>query len=322
MLAQWCHARSHRANGPFVSVGIAAIPAESQVAELAGRMTADGRQEVGRLAQTRGGTLFLDDVEQLCDEAQGFLLGALERQAFRPLDGAMDQRFDGTVIAATSADLRALVAEGSFREDLLYRLEALPVRLPGLDQRRDELPAWSAWFLSERHMERDGSGETRFTEDAIALLESRSWPGSLRQLRNVVRRAYALALVDQRASDSLLICRKEHVAGALQHELSTQDGPLERLQMLADQLVGDLQNREEAADVLDLVGPVVRALMLHTANEKVGTLRDAYTALGKDQVVRSRNHQKLYRKDLEQLNEWCRLVGIEPPSFADQTLKR
>src|SRR5262249_53269894 len=145
------------------------------------------------------GTLFLDEIDKLSLKAQAGLLRFIEERSYRMLgdDTTAERRADVRLLVGTNADLRAAVRAGRFREDLYYRVNVLPVRLPPLAERLDELPRWADYMLNRRHREAAGEGAARLEPDAVKLLVSTPWPGNLRQLDNIVTRAYALVLAGQ-----------------------------------------------------------------------------------------------------------------------------
>ena len=160
----------------------------------------------GLIAAAAGGTLFLDEIDKLTLAAQAGMPRLLETRRFSPLGAARERSVDARFIVATNADLRELVERGLFREDLYYRVNVLPVRLEPLSERVDEVAGWANVMLERRHREAKGSGDARFSDDAVRCLCAYRWPGNLRQLDNVVRRAVALGLArDERADGSLRV---------------------------------------------------------------------------------------------------------------------
>ncbi|HYD76877.1 sigma-54 interaction domain-containing protein [Ramlibacter sp.] len=193
LLAHAIHAGSARANGPFVSVNIAAVPDTLLEAEFfgvaAGAYTgADRKGRDGKFKLADGGTLFLDEIGDMPPSLQPKLLRALQEGEIEPLGSNKVVPFDARVIAATSRDLGALVREGRFREDLYYRLNVLPIRVPPLRERRSDVPALVE-ALGEDMALRNGMAPPELSAEAMALLAAQSWPGNIRELRNVLEQA-------------------------------------------------------------------------------------------------------------------------------------
>jgi transcriptional regulator with PAS, ATPase and Fis domain len=190
LLAHAVHAASSRARGPFVSLNIAAVPDTLLEAEFFGVAPgaytgAERRGREGKFKLADGGTLFLDEIGDMPIALQAKLLRALQEGEIEPLGSNRLVPFDARVIAATSRDLGALVHEGRFREDLFYRLNVLPLRVPPLRERRSDIPALVE-ALSEDMAQRSGEAPPELTPDALALLAGQHWRGNTRELRNVL----------------------------------------------------------------------------------------------------------------------------------------
>ena len=193
LLAHAIHALSHRAQGPFVGVNIAAVPDTLLEAEFFGVAPgaytgADRKGRDGKFKLADGGTLFLDEIGDMPQGLQAKLLRALQEGEIEPLGSNRLVPFDARVVAATSRDLAALVREGKFREDLFYRLNVLPIRVPSLRERRSDIPALVE-ALSEDMALRSGSAQPEVLPDALALLAGQKWRGNIRELRNVLEQA-------------------------------------------------------------------------------------------------------------------------------------
>jgi len=196
LLAHAIHAVSARATKPFVSVNIAAVPDTLLEAEFFGVAPgaytgAERKGRDGKLKLADGGTLFLDEIGDMPLGLQSKLLRALQEGEFEPLGSNQLMRFDAKVIAATSRDLGRLVREGKFREDLYYRLNVLPIRVPPLRERRADIPAL-AEALGEDIALRSGLPQPELTADAMDLLSAQVWRGNVRELRNVLEQAAML----------------------------------------------------------------------------------------------------------------------------------
>ncbi len=193
LLAHAIHAASARARGPFVSVNIAAVPDTLLEAEFFGVAPGayTGAERKGREGKFRladGGTLFLDEIGDMPLGLQAKLLRALQEGEIEPLGSNKLLPFDARVIAATSRDLARLVREGRFREDLFYRLNVLPIRVPPLRERRADIAALVE-VLGEDMALRSGAQQPELTADALALLSAQAWRGNVRELRNVLEQA-------------------------------------------------------------------------------------------------------------------------------------
>ena len=185
------HELSARAGGPFVRVNSAAIPRDLVESEMFGHergaFTGATSRRLGRFELAHRGTLFLDEVGDLGAEAQGKLLRVLESGALERLGGRDPIRVDVRVIAATNRDLPADVGSGRFREDLLFRLDVVPLRMPPLRERPEDLPLLVD-HIGQRLRHRDGLTPPELTEAAVAELAAHSWPGNVRELINLLER--------------------------------------------------------------------------------------------------------------------------------------
>ncbi|MGH9751108.1 MAG: sigma-54 dependent transcriptional regulator, partial [Candidatus Polarisedimenticolia bacterium] len=196
LVARAVHDASARRDGPFVAVNCAAIPAELFESELFGHdkgaFTGALRRQTGRFERAASGTLFLDEIGEVPASLQAKLLRALDTMTIERLGGDGPVRVDARIVAATNRDLRAAMAGGVFRQDLYYRLAVLPIVVPPLRQRREEIGPLARHFLDLCVRE----GPTRARElspDAIAVLEAYDFPGNVRELRNLVERLALLA---------------------------------------------------------------------------------------------------------------------------------
>ena len=193
LIARLIHANSTRQEGPFVAVSAAMMDPDRVEAELFGTERSDGGVErVGLLEQAHGGTLFLDEVGDMPIATQGKLLRMLVEQRFRRVGGGGDVEVDVRVLSSTARDLREFIAQGRFREDLFHRLAVVPLEVPSLAERRDDIPLLVDHFI-ERLTAMSGLPRRRVGEDAMAVLQAHDWPGNVRQLRNNVERLLILA---------------------------------------------------------------------------------------------------------------------------------
>ncbi len=193
LVAEAIHNLGHRKTGPFVAVNMAAIPSELIEAELFGHekgaFTGAVGQGIGRFEQAQGGTLFLDEIGDMPHHAQTRLLRALQSGTISRIGGKASIRLDVRIVAATNQDLEALIADGKFREDLYYRLNVVPIQIPPLRERREDIGLLTRHFLSLAANE--GLPTKKIDEMAIGLLSAMPWRGNVRELKNFV---YRLAL--------------------------------------------------------------------------------------------------------------------------------
>jgi DNA-binding NtrC family response regulator len=195
LVARAIHWNGPRRARPFIAVNCAAIPDTLLESELFGHergaFTGAERRRRGLFAEASGGTLFLDEIADMSLALQAKLLRALQDKTVRPVGGNEETRLDVRVISATNRDLAGRVSSGTFREDLYYRLAVIPIRLPSLRERRDDIPVLAQHFL-QRAAARLGKSALRFSDEAMDWLVKQPWPGNVRQLENVVERAATL----------------------------------------------------------------------------------------------------------------------------------
>jgi two-component system nitrogen regulation response regulator NtrX len=186
VVARLIHQKSRRAQGPFVVLNCATMQPERMESELFGvDATVPGAGKVGTFERAHGGTLLLDEVADMPLETQGKIVRVLQEQSFERVGGQVRVVVDVRVLATTSKDLREEIDAGRFREDLFYRLSVVPIRVPQLRERRDDIPALTRHFM-ERSAEVAGMPARELGADAMAALQAYDWPGNVRQLRNVV----------------------------------------------------------------------------------------------------------------------------------------
>jgi two-component system nitrogen regulation response regulator GlnG len=194
LVARALHDYGRRRSGPFVAINMAAIPRELIESELFGHergaFTGATNRHTGRFEQANGGTLFLDEIGDMPPEAQTRLLRVLQEGEFTTVGGRQPIRANARIVAATHRDLRALIRTGQFREDLFYRLNVVPIRLPPLRERPDDIPVLAQHFLNKAQSE--GLPAKSIDPGAMAMLSSYRWPGNVRELENLIRRLAAL----------------------------------------------------------------------------------------------------------------------------------
>ncbi len=212
LIARALHVASRRANGPFVPINCGAIPEGLLENELFGHTkgayTGADRTHPGLLLQAEGGTLFLDEISELPQSLQVKFLRVLQEREFYPLGAGQPVKVDLRLVAATNQDLARLVTEGKFREDLYYRIHVIPVTLPPLRDRSEDIPLLASFFLQRfnREMIKEVTG---FSPEALRQLMLYDWPGNVRELANVMERAVVLCTNCLITPDLLLLGRKE-----------------------------------------------------------------------------------------------------------------
>ena len=307
-LARWCHQTSRRAGGPFEVLDLSAVPEELQMGELygwkKGAFTGALRDNPGALGRAEGGTLFIDEIDKLSLRAQAGLLHVLEERTYRPLgDPGAERSADVRFIAGTNANLHEAVQQKRLREDLYYRINVLPVQLPPLDMRRDEIPAWAAFMVRRRHAEAMPSGHVELDCGAVRVLLAERWPGNLRQLDNIVRRAYALVVTELGGiPQQTLTLGEQHIRQALAYESHRDEarGVLPSLHRAAVEFFAEARRRRDVGAMLDLdLADGFKGFVLAAALERDANRDEVFRLFGKDSLMKSRNHHKVLRREIE-----------------------
>ncbi len=195
LVAHWLHEKSQRSGGPFIEVNCAAIPSELIESELFGHVkgafTSAVKDRAGKFETANKGTIFLDEIGDMSLSAQAKVLRALQENKISRVGSDKDIKVDVRVIAATNKDLKKEIDEGRFREDLYHRLAVILIRVPALNDRRDDIPLLIAHFV-KKIVSEQGMPSKTFSDKAIALLKGYNWTGNIRELRNVVERLIIL----------------------------------------------------------------------------------------------------------------------------------
>ncbi|GGE24854.1 sigma-54-dependent Fis family transcriptional regulator [Primorskyibacter flagellatus] len=189
--ARYIHAHSNRADAPFVSVSCATIEADRMEEVLFGRETGERGVEPGLLEQAHGGVIYFDEVADMPVGTQSKILRVLVDQQFLRVGGADKVRVDLRVVSSTSRDLEAEIAAGTFRQELYHRLNVVPVDVPSLSERREDIPVLANYFIESLHRSQ-GLPLRPLSDEAAALMQTMVWPGNVRQLRNVIERILIL----------------------------------------------------------------------------------------------------------------------------------
>ena len=208
LVAKALHFNSHRADRPFVPINCAAVPASLLESELFGHVkgafTGAVSSRRGLFREAHGGTLFLDEIGDMAPELQAKLLRAIEDRSVRPVGSDQATPLDVRIIAATNHDLPARIRAGHFRDDLYYRLAVIPIQLPALRERKEDIPLLAEHFLG-RAIAVSGKQVLGFTPETMTILLRHPWPGNVRELENVVERAVTLSAGGTIAPDALLL---------------------------------------------------------------------------------------------------------------------
>jgi len=225
LVARALHDYGKRRNGPFVAVNMAAIPRELIESELFGHergaFTGANARGIGKFEQAEGGTLFLDEIGDMPLEAQTRLLRVLQEGEYTPVGGRQAIKANVRIIAATHRDLRQLIHQGLFREDLFFRLNVVPMRLPPLRERLEDIPDLVRHFLAQA--ERNGMPRKSVDQAAFDVMKRHRWPGNVRELENLVRRLVALYI------DPVITA--ETVENELREPLTTAAQPTEEVDL-------------------------------------------------------------------------------------------
>jgi len=211
LVAHWIHQKSERAKGPMIEVNCAAIPSELIESELFGHVkgafTSANKDRAGKFEAANGGTIFLDEIGDMSLTAQAKVLRALQESKVQRVGSDRDIKVDVRVVAATNKDLKKEIAEGNFREDLYHRLAVILIKVPALNDRRDDIPLLITHFAKKIASDQ-GVAEKEFSKKAIKLLQEYDWTGNIRELRNVIERLIILGGVEISEQDVKLFASK------------------------------------------------------------------------------------------------------------------
>jgi len=307
-LAHWVARRSGRPEGPFVTVQLHALPESLREGELfgwrKGAFTGAVSERTGAVQRAQGGTLFIDELDKLPTDAQGKLLRLLEERRFTVLGESVERAADVRFVVGTNVDLEAAVAEGTVLEDLYYRVNVLPVELPPLRERRDEIPAWGEALLQSLH-DRHGAGRASLSPTAERLLAAQDWPGNLRQLNSVIVRAYALSMATRGGA----LANGAHLGAAdVERALALDGGAktrpvLQSLQAAADAFVTEAEWRQEHdLPPLDLdLTDAFCGCVLTAAAERLGDEKEAFRLFGLEHRLKGGSYLKTFRREQERV---------------------
>ena len=328
-LARWCHERSPRREKPFVLVDLQTLPEDVQLGELfgwkRGAFTSAVADNPGLVARAEGGTLFLDEIDKLSLRAQSGLLQLLEERRYHPMgEVGRERKADVRFLVGTNVDLAAAVRAGRFREDLYYRIHVLPVRVPSLRERADEIPAWAAYMLERRQREQGASGRAVLTAEAALKLASLPWPGNLRQLDNVVRRACSHAQVEHGDASGDLVLRERHIDAALAAEATGGDASLPgALRAAAGLFLDEAERRHAAGQPWEAErAEILRSFVVFSAFQRYNDVDRVFRVLGQEALIKHRNHHKVLRRELSRVGELYAELGLQPGPEVEAVLAK
>ena len=211
LVAHWLHQKSERSGGPMIEVNCAAIPSELIESELFGHVkgafTSANKDRAGKFEAANGGTIFLDEVGDMSLSAQAKVLRALQENKVQRVGSDKDIKVDVRVIAATNKNLKKEIEEGKFREDLYHRLAVILIKVPALNERRDDIPILVEYF-TQKIAQEYGTAEKKFSDKAMKKLKEYDWTGNIRELRNVVERLIILGNSEVTEEDVKLFASK------------------------------------------------------------------------------------------------------------------
>jgi DNA-binding NtrC family response regulator len=269
LVARAIHARSAQRDMPLIKVNCAAIPETLLESELFGHVrgafTGAATNKKGKFALADGGTILLDEIGTMSPVLQSKLLRVLQEREFEPLGSERSQQVDVRVIASTNRDLRQMVMEGTFQEDLFYRLHVIPIEIPPLRSRREDIPVLVEYFV-RKHQQRSGKRIDRIEEGVLSTLGDYEWPGNVRELENTIERSVVLS------TDGVISAASISVVGVA----STQSNTLPSLKLRANIEWVEQETIRRALDsaggikkdAADLMGISQRALSYYLSKYK------------------------------------------------------
>lgn len=211
LVAHWLHEKSERARGPLIEVNCAAIPSELIESELFGHVkgafTSANKDRAGKFEAANSGTIFLDEIGDMSLSAQAKVLRALQESRVQRVGSDRDIKVDVRVVAATNKNLKEEIAKGRFREDLYHRLAVILIKVPALNERREDIPLLIAHF-ADKIAKEQGTADKSFSSAAVKLLQEYDWTGNIRELRNVVERLMILGSAEVSEKDVKLFASK------------------------------------------------------------------------------------------------------------------
>lgn len=343
-VARWCHQQSHRSTESWSSIDLNTIPESMQLAELfgwkKGAFTSAEQNKTGIVELAENGTLFIDEIDKLSIKSQSGLLDFLETKKYRPL-GVSEAPRDANVriLVGTNVNLMEKVKLGEFREDLYYRINVLPIKLLPLNQRLDEMNEWAKYMVHKVHACSQAQVKLSFDQNFFDILHQYDWPGNLRQLDNVLKRAYALA--SGAASDEGFRMSAQCIRQSLEFESDFKPNTQNSQHNSRESIVSNLIELESSINLLDTEESFksllkraaeawldqaeregnlendqhfnilngFRGLVYERAFHRYGGVKNCFKALGKDKAIQSRNYHKEYKRELDRLEGLLRSAG-------------
>ena len=242
LVARWIHEESKRRGNQIVEVNCAAIPSELIESELFGHekgsFTSAHKQRIGKFEQANGGTLFMDEIGDMSLDAQAKVLRALENNTITRVGGDKHIKVDVRVIAATNKNLAKMISEGKFREDLFHRLNVIPIHVPPLNDRREDIPMLVDHFARKICVEENNIPLVKFTPDAYTKLQARNWSGNIRELRNVIERL-------------IIMCDREITGEDVDEHAPSTSPKSYRRNSAMDDIMNQFPNPEDGHNQLD-----------------------------------------------------------------------
>ena len=290
LIAKALHELSNRATGPFIRVNCGALSESLLESELFGHtkgaFTSAVENRTGRFEAAHGGTVFLDEINSVSYQLQVKLLRVLQEQEFERVGDTRTIRVDCRVIAATNVDLMDLIQQGDFREDLYYRLNVIPIYLPALRERPEDIPALVNYFV-KRYAEENNSSASRVTNSALNFLTQYGWPGNVRELQNYIERALVLGSTDELDAVDL----PQHVRGLAAQRIGRKEMDDAESMCAALVSMGIADCGEDSKNVYNqVVSGVEREVILQVLRQCQGVQTRTATRLG---INRNTLHKKI-----------------------------
>jgi DNA-binding NtrC family response regulator len=323
LMAAWIHAQSPRANRPFVSLQAQAVPPDLLEAELfgvkRGAYTGATSDRPGLVDAANGGTLFIDELHRLPLSTQSRLLRFLDERKYRRVgEPEVERTANLRLIVASADDLRQATRDGDFLPDLYYRVAGLPVRLPPLRERTDEVEAWVSYFLQQACARQGRPNPPAIRPESWAALKAHTWPGNLRELQRLVGRALALQgpeldllPIEEPAADaskSTGPLAEHHLAADIAELLVRMTGAADAFATLLQATSKD-PNQAQLHHALREAGEVFRAAVLMQLASRLD-VREAALCFGMDRMVQQRNHTAAFRRENARLSEFREILEL------------
>jgi len=270
LIAKALHAYSNRSNGPYVAVNCAAIPESLLESELFGHekgaFTNAIARRIGKIELAHGGTLLLDEVSEMPKPFQAKLLRAIQEREVVRIGGNQQLKVDIRIVATTNKNLIEAVDSGTFREDLFYRLCVIPVFLPPLRERKDDIPILAQYF-AQKSSARMGKKIGTISVDILESLKNYSWPGNVRELENTIERAIALSINGSISISNIFFSLRKKLSKYISLEVGTSlaDAERELITRTLDEVEG---NKQKAADILGITTKTIRAKMRQISGDE------------------------------------------------------